>query len=106
MMTATRVTEIPKLKHDEAMKLARTDVHKLIAELRALSTSDWAKPTDCDRWTVEDVVAHLTGMCNDLQSLKVMVAAQKAGKAVAKELGLSNFDGWTESQVRKNRGAN
>lgn len=103
--TAIRAQDIPKLQRDEAMRLARTDVQKLIAELRALSPQDWSKPTDCDRWTVEDVVAHLTGMCNDLQTLKAMFAAQKAGKTVAKELGLRNFDGWTEHQVRANRGA-
>jgi uncharacterized protein (TIGR03083 family) len=99
--TAKRVADIPKLSHAEAMTLARTDVRKLIAELKALSVSDWSKATDCDRWTVKDVVAHLIGMGNDLQSLRTMFAAQKAGKSVAKELGIANFDGFTEWQVRR-----
>lgn len=105
MKAVTDVAAIPKLTRHRAMTLARTDVEKLIGELRALSPADWSKPTACDRWTVEDVVAHLTGMCNDLQSLRAMFASQKAGKAVAKELGLKAFDGWTEHQVRTNRGA-
>jgi uncharacterized protein (TIGR03083 family) len=105
MMTVTRTNDIPKLTHPEAMQMARTEVDKLIAQLRDLSGADWSKPTDCDRWTVDAVVAHLTGMCHDLQSMRTMFAAQKAGKAVAKELGLKNFDGWTEDQVRRYRGA-
>jgi uncharacterized protein (TIGR03083 family) len=101
--TATRTQDIPKLRHDEAMRLARTDRDKLVAELKALDTQDWTKPTDCDRWNVKDVIAHLIGMCNDLQTVRKLMAAQKAGKSVAKEEGLKAFDGWTELQVRTSR---
>jgi uncharacterized protein (TIGR03083 family) len=32
----------------------------LAADLRALSTDDWAKPSLCGSWTVRDVLAHMT----------------------------------------------
>lgn len=101
--TAIRASEVPKLRHDEAMRMARADRDKLLVELRALDEEDWSKPTDCDRWSVKDVVAHLIGMCNDIRSLRAMFTAMSKGKAVAKQEGITNFDGWTELQVRTNR---
>ncbi|MDQ5815238.1 MAG: maleylpyruvate isomerase family mycothiol-dependent enzyme [Actinomycetota bacterium] len=33
----------------------------LLRELRALDPEDWNAPTDCERWRVRDIVAHLLG---------------------------------------------
>jgi uncharacterized protein (TIGR03083 family) len=35
--------------------------HELIAVLRSLDLTDWARPTACSSWTVKDVAAHLLG---------------------------------------------
>jgi uncharacterized protein (TIGR03083 family) len=32
----------------------------LATDLEALNADDWSKPTFCERWTVEDLVAHMT----------------------------------------------
>ncbi|WP_149205017.1 maleylpyruvate isomerase family mycothiol-dependent enzyme [Actinotalea subterranea] len=38
----------------------RDERARLVADLEALTPDQWAAPTLCTRWTVEDVVAHLT----------------------------------------------
>jgi uncharacterized protein (TIGR03083 family) len=101
--TATRVEDIPKLGRPEAMRLARTEVDRMIEALRELSDEDWSRTTDCARWTVKDVIAHLIGMSEDLQSLAKLLGAQRNGKRRGKELGLAAFDGWTEQQVERHR---
>jgi uncharacterized protein (TIGR03083 family) len=45
-------TEIWPTVHAERKALA--------ADLRQLSSEDWAKPSLCDGWTVRDVLAHMT----------------------------------------------
>jgi uncharacterized protein (TIGR03083 family) len=44
----------------------------IIALARELDDDDWARPTDCDEWTVKDIVAHLahleTELCNTEQN--------------------------------------
>lgn len=47
---------------DTATVLAatRTERAALAADLAGLSAAQWAAPSLCDRWTVEDTVAHLT----------------------------------------------
>jgi uncharacterized protein (TIGR03083 family) len=37
-----------------------TERKALAADLEGLNSEDWAKPTWCDQWTVQDVVAHMT----------------------------------------------
>lgn len=38
----------------------RTERARLLADLETLTPEQWAAPTLCTRWTVEEVVAHLT----------------------------------------------
>lgn len=39
-----------------------TDVYTaLLADLAVLDGDDWTRPTECDPWTVRDMVAHLVG---------------------------------------------
>ncbi len=45
----------------EAWSLAEAQNDALVAELRALNPEDWNAPTDCERWRVKDIVAHLLG---------------------------------------------
>ena len=50
--------------HESAMSI--------IALAGELDDDDWARPTDCDEWTVKDIVAHLahleTELCNTKQN--------------------------------------
>ncbi len=45
----------------EAWSLAEAQNAALVRELRALNPEDWNAPTDCERWRVKDIAAHLLG---------------------------------------------
>ena len=81
-----RVEDLPGLTHAEAIELGRAQLATLIAELEALDESDWEKPTDCDRWTVRDIVAHVLGWAQVTPSPSEMLRLRKASMAVRKEL--------------------
>jgi uncharacterized protein (TIGR03083 family) len=98
-MTATRVEDITKLNHAEAMQIAETEYGRFLDFLRSLSADDWSRPTDNDRWDVSQVVSHVTGMSQAIAGFpREMLRQQRQGKAVARDNGLSNFDGFTEFQ--------
>lgn len=99
--TMTQVEKLAKLGRGEAMRLAATEYERFDDLLGKLSGDDWSKPTDCDRWTVKDILAHLVQMAGAMQSMREMMRQQRAGKSVAKAEGLTNFDGWTEFQVKE-----
>jgi uncharacterized protein (TIGR03083 family) len=65
---ATRVDHIPRMTHHEAMALAERQNAVFVDELRTLEPSDWDKPTDCEAWSVHDIVAHLLGWAELLGS--------------------------------------
>ncbi|MGQ0843765.1 MAG: maleylpyruvate isomerase family mycothiol-dependent enzyme [Sporichthyaceae bacterium] len=44
-----------------AYRADRTDI---LALLKDLSPDEWAKPSRCDGWTVQDVVAHMSAACH------------------------------------------
>lgn len=48
-----------------------------------LDDADWARPTDCDEWTVKDVVAHLAHLESELCHTEQNSYAKTAGTSVA-----------------------
>lgn len=56
-----RVSEIPKLTHAEAGRLAQTEYERVLALLEKLEGDDWGQPTYCTEWNVREMVAHLAG---------------------------------------------
>ena len=54
-------SDIPRLTHAEANRLAATELERVIALVESLAGDDWAQPTDCTEWTVRDMVAHISG---------------------------------------------
>jgi uncharacterized protein (TIGR03083 family) len=99
--TTTRVTDIPALEHDEAMQMARVQTTRFLELLRSLDDADWTKPTDCTRWTVKDIVAHMIGIAEAMANPAERDRQQAAGAAIAEAEGLNPFDAWTESQVQE-----
>ncbi|MDX1689302.1 MAG: maleylpyruvate isomerase family mycothiol-dependent enzyme [Candidatus Promineifilaceae bacterium] len=56
-----RASEIPKVTHAEAGRLAQTEYERVLALLEELEGDDWAQPTYCTEWNVREMVAHLAG---------------------------------------------
>ncbi|MDQ4144675.1 MAG: maleylpyruvate isomerase family mycothiol-dependent enzyme [Actinomycetota bacterium] len=93
-----RIEDMPGLGASEAMELARGQMDALIKQLKELDPQDWEKPTDCDRWAVRDIVAHVVGWAEALPSPKEMMRLSKGTRAVRKELG-AKLDAQNEAQV-------
>lgn len=81
-----RVEELPGLGHGESMQLAQEQMDALIAQLKELDPADWESPTDCERWTVRDIVAHVLAWAEVTPSPTEFVRLQKATRAMRKEL--------------------
>ncbi len=98
--TITRVDEIPKLAHQEAMEIARTEYERFGDLIDSLTDAEWSRPTDCERWDVSQVTSHLIAMSKAFAGLPgEFVRQQRASRPLRRELGLSNFDAFTEHQA-------
>ena len=96
------VSRIPRIKHAEAMELADVEAARVAAALRALEPADWAKPTDCTRWDVRALVAHMVGSAAGQASPREFFRQVRAGRPVVAEIGARYWwDGMNEIQVRE-----
>ena len=103
-MPATDVSTIARIGHDEAMVLTQTEFDRAVALLRALSPSDWAQPTDCDRWTVRAVALHLLGAAEANASLPEQIRQMRHGSKLKASVGSPHWwDGANEYQIAKPR---
>ena len=99
---ATDVSTIPRIGHDEAMVLTQTEFDRAVALLRALTPSDWAKPTDCDRWDVRAVALHLLGAAEANASLPEQIRQMRRGSKLKASVGSPYWwDGANEYQIAK-----
>ncbi|WP_308465741.1 maleylpyruvate isomerase family mycothiol-dependent enzyme [Rathayibacter soli] len=69
------------MKHAEWMRLATEEYARIITLLRDLDDDEWSRLTDCDPWTVRDIVAHLIGAAEATASIREQLRQQRAGKA-------------------------
>lgn len=102
MTTTVDVSTIPRIMHAEAMRIADVEAHKVAATLRALEPGDWAKPTDCPRWDVRALAAHMVGSAASQASPREFLRQVRAGRPVVAEIGAQHWwDGMNEIQVRE-----
>jgi uncharacterized protein (TIGR03083 family) len=102
MITATDVRSIPRIKHREAMLITAVENAKFAAALRDLRPDDWTKPTDCARWDVRALAAHVVGSAAGQASPREFVRQVRAGKPVVQEIGAEYWwDGMNEIHVRE-----
>ena len=99
--TLVQATQIPALGRTDAMRLAATEYERFGQLLRQLTTEDWSKPTDCDRWTVKHIASHIVAMADAMTKVREMLRQQKASKSLIASEGLSKFDAFTELQARE-----
>ena len=59
--TVRDVTTVPRITHDEAMRIAAVENSKFAGLLRSFEPGDWTKPTDCVLWDVRALAAHVVG---------------------------------------------
>lgn len=100
------VTSIARIDHDEAMRITAVENRKLGELLEALRPSDWSTPTECTRWDVRAMAAHLVGSAASQASPREFLRQKRGGAPICKELGSPFWwDGMNELQVRERAGA-
>jgi uncharacterized protein (TIGR03083 family) len=103
--TSTAVSTIPRIGHDEAMRLTVVEFDRMTALFRQLGGDDWTRPTDNDQWDVRATALHLLGAAEANASLRESVRQFTRGKKLFKQIGGNHWvDGINEIQIRDRAG--
>jgi uncharacterized protein (TIGR03083 family) len=105
-MNTVDVASIRRIDHREAMAITAVEMKKVAKLIADLDEADWGKPTDCARWTVHGIVAHIIGSAAAQATPREFVRQVRAGRPVVKEIGAEFWwDGMNEIHVRDRAGA-
>ncbi|MEJ7800070.1 MAG: maleylpyruvate isomerase family mycothiol-dependent enzyme, partial [Ilumatobacter sp.] len=100
--TSVDVTSITRIDHEEAMKVAAVENRKFGDVMRALSPEQWRTQTECTRWDVRSMAAHVVGSAASQASPREFFRQKRGGKPICKELDSPFWwDGMNELQVRE-----
>ncbi|MEO5724403.1 MAG: maleylpyruvate isomerase family mycothiol-dependent enzyme [Ilumatobacteraceae bacterium] len=96
------VTAITRIDHDEAMQITAAENRKFGDLMRTLSPEQWSTQTECTRWDVRAMAAHLVGSAASQASPLEFFRQKRRGKPICKELESPFWwDGMNEVQVRE-----
>jgi uncharacterized protein (TIGR03083 family) len=96
-------TTLSPLPPDRAHEVALGELDAFLVLLTDLTPDEWKLPTDCTRWTVRDMVAHVTGAMDEGAHLPVMLRHLVLGRRRYPDL--CPLDGINEVQVDDRRHA-
>jgi uncharacterized protein (TIGR03083 family) len=100
--TVRDVTTVPRIAHDEAMRIAAVENTKFAGLLRSFDPGDWTKPTDCVLWDVRALAAHVVGSAAGQASPREFFRQVRKGRPLVAEIGGKFWwDGMNELQVRE-----
>lgn len=99
--TICDVETVPRIAHDEAMLIAEAENERFTAQLRSFEDADWTKPTDCTRWDVRALAAHVIGSAAGQASPREFLRQVRKGRPLTAEAGEFWWDGMNELQVRE-----
>ena len=97
MTTTVAAPRTPALERPVAMRLAKTEYDRTIAQLRTLQPADWTKLTDCPGWDVHALVSHVVGVAEMSAWLPEQVKQMRAASKSEGEF----IDALTALQVAK-----
>lgn len=97
---ASDPAHIRPIRHDEAARMARVELDRVLKLLESLSPEEWTRPTACTRWDVRQVVAHMAGSAAALAHWAEF-RRQGSGRARRPYLdaGMSKLDAMNQIQV-------
>jgi uncharacterized protein (TIGR03083 family) len=90
--------------HEQAPRLLRAEYARFLALLRSLDESDWSRPTDCTRWDVRTVAAHVVTWAETM-TIPQLLRVQWRGRRLAREVEGGELDGMNEMLVRESENA-
>ncbi len=98
--TITRTEEITRIHRDvDARRLAHEVYADMLSVLGDLTEAEWEAPTECDPWTVADIVRHLVGAAAAHASVREQVRQLRHGAKHRSEFGGSDLDAMNDLQV-------
>jgi uncharacterized protein (TIGR03083 family) len=95
--------DLSPIDGDEMVGLATTEYERLVALLRTLPPDDWGRPTPCEGWTVQDIVAHLVGAAEANASVPENLRQLVRGARPARRKGRPVVDGVNDVQIADRR---
>jgi uncharacterized protein (TIGR03083 family) len=102
-MTSTPAhTEARSLTYAQWMSAVDEERARLLRLLSGLTDDQWQAPTDCDGWSVRDIVAHLAGAAASTATLRELVRQARLGRRLGKESDL--VDRMNQVQVSERSG--
>ena len=99
-MTSTPArTAARSLDYAAWMRAAEEERTRLLRQLGGLTDDQWTAPTDCDGWSVRDIVAHLAGAAASTATLRELLRQAR----LARRLGTGGdlVDRMNQVQVRE-----
>ena len=98
MSTITRAHDVIRTDHEHATDLLRPEVHATEVLLRDLAPYEWSLRTDCVRWEVRDVVAHMLANAESVLDADLMEERIREGERRYPEL--YRLDAFNEAGVQ------
>lgn len=103
MITAApRARTIPQTPPERAGEIHKAELAAGLALYEQLEEREWQQPTDCDRWNVREMVAHMVGACDDALSVRTFLRHWVVGPK-RRYPGLSRLDAANELQIDDRR---
>lgn len=90
-------TTIEMTTPTDAVGVARAELSALVDQVYELTADDFRSPTECEGWTIRDVVAHLTGAADEAVHLRVQAKHMITAKTRLRKLPL--VDALTTQQI-------
>ncbi|HZP28055.1 MAG TPA: maleylpyruvate isomerase family mycothiol-dependent enzyme [Acidimicrobiia bacterium] len=106
-MTTTSIdaTSIPRIGHDEAMRITAVEFDRMLTLLGELEGDDWRRQTDNDEWDVRATALHVLGAAEANASLRENLSQFTRGRRLFKQIGGHHWvDGINEIQIRDRAG--
>ncbi|HUH06618.1 MAG TPA: maleylpyruvate isomerase family mycothiol-dependent enzyme, partial [Egibacteraceae bacterium] len=97
MSAAAAARAIPTTSPDHAREVDAAQLEAMLDLLRRLEPDEWERPTDCDRWTVRQVVAHVVGASEEIT--RPWISLRRIAIGARRHPELSRLDRLNEVQV-------
>lgn len=98
------LTDVPAAApaRNDARRVAEAEYRALLTQLRALDQEQWAMATECEPWSVRDMVAHLAGAAEEAVRLRVQLRHLREAR---RRIGEADFvDVLNEQQLADREG--
>ena len=105
-MTATNTPtdrRVPTSRR-ERFDLARTAYARFADVVETVDDTDWDRPTDCEGWTVRDLVGHVVGAMRSAASVREFASQRREISARVKRDGGNEVDTMTQVEIDRTAG--